>query len=195
VENYQAIVIGTSAGGFHAMKRLLSRLQGGLQVPIIIVQHLPNRSNDSMIKLLGEVSQLAVKEAEDKEPIVAGTAYLCPPNYHLLVEMERCFALSAEPKVNYSRPSIDVLFESAAEVYQQGLIGVVLTGANADGSAGLKMIKEYGGMAIVQDLKEADHLEMPMAAGEAVTVDAMLSLDDMADFFNSLFAKARTEHG
>lgn len=195
MKSYQAIVIGTSAGGFEATKKILSRLHGGLQVAVIVVQHLPNRSNDGMVQLLNDISPLPVKEVEDKDPIVPGTVYLCPPNYHLLIEREKCFTLSAEPKVNFSRPSIDVSFESAAEVYRDELIGVVLTGANSDGSAGLRLIKEYGGMVVVQNPAAADYPEMPSAAAAAVEVDAMLTLDEIADFLNEQFAKAGNTHG
>lgn len=188
MKKHQAIVIGTSAGGFQATKTLLSRLQEALPAAVIIVQHLPNRSNDSMVKLLNEVSRLPVKEVEDKEPIVAGTVYLCPPDYHLLIEREKCFTLSVDPKVNFSRPSIDVLFESAAEVYRDELIGVVLTGANDDGSVGLRVIKEHGGMTIVQNPAEAEYPEMPSAAAAASEVDVLLALDEIADFLNEQFA-------
>lgn len=187
MKNYQAVVIGTSAGGFQATKILLSRLREDLRGVIIIVQHLSSRSNDSMVKLLDEVSRLPVKEAEDKEPIVSGTVYLCPPDYHLLIEREKRFTLSADPKVNFSRPSIDVLFESAAEVYRDRLVGVVLTGANADGSAGLQLVKSYGGMAVVQNPAEADYPEMPTAAAAAVKVDATMTLAEIADFLNAQF--------
>ena len=193
-DSYQAIVVGTSAGGFNASQALLSGLAADLNAAVIVVQHLPNQANDSMISLLNEVSQLPVKEAEEKEPIRPGIVYLCPPDYHLLIEADRSFALSAEPKVNYSRPSIDVLFESAAEVYRTRLVGVVLTGANADGSAGLKIIKQYGGLAIVQDPGDAAYAEMPQAALDAVEVDTILPLAKIAGKLNSLISATGKDH-
>jgi two-component system, chemotaxis family, protein-glutamate methylesterase/glutaminase len=122
---------------------------------------------------------LRVKEANEKEPIQAGVIYLAPPNYHLLIENDRTFSLSIDERVNYARPSIDMLFETAAQVYGPQTVGIILTGANNDGANGLRLIKERGGLAIVQDPRTAESTFMPQAALEATPVDHLLSIPEM----------------
>lgn len=176
---YQAIVIGASTGGFGAVGDLLAVLPWDIKVPIIVVQHLSPYSDDFMAKHLNEICSIEVKEADEKEKLRAGCAYIAPANYHLLVEKDRTLSLTVEPRVNYSRPSIDVLFESAADVFGCGLIGVVLTGANSDGGKGLKRIKDMGGLAIVQDPESAEASTMPKAAIEAAEADFILKPEDI----------------
>ncbi|MGC4095930.1 MAG: chemotaxis protein CheB [Nitrospira sp.] len=130
-----------------------------------------------MAELLNHASRITVKEAEDKESLSPGTAYLAPPGYHLLIDPDRSVSLSVDERVNHARPSIDVLFESAAETFDEALIGIVLTGANADGAQGLKTIKGYGGLAIVEDPESAEHPAMPKAALAATKVDYVVTLE------------------
>lgn len=177
---YEAVVIGCSAGGLQALKILLPELPAKLLLPVIIVQHISENSDGFIIEYLNQSSKITVKEAEDKEPIYSNTAYLAPPGYHLLIEAERIFSLSVDERVNYSCPSIDVLFESAAKVYGESLIGIVLTGANADGAHGLKTIKEHGGLAIVQNPVTAENPAMPKAALAAVDADYVVDIEQIA---------------
>ncbi len=176
---YKAIVIGSSAGGINALTKVLSVLPADFPLPIVIVQHLHPESGHHLPYILGAKSALKIKQADEKEKIEKGWVYLAPPNYHLLVEEDFTFSLSLESPVNYSRPSIDVLFESAIYAYRQHLIGIILTGANHDGSFGLKKIKETGGFTIVQDPKTAEADAMPKAAIEATIIDKILPLQDI----------------
>lgn len=176
---YKAVVIGSSAGGINALTKVLSVLPTDFSLPIVIVQHLHPESGHHLPHILSTKSALKIKQADEKELIKTGWAYLAPPNYHLLIEEDFTFSLSLESPVNYSRPSIDVLFESAVYAYRQHLIGIILTGANHDGSLGLKKIKEMGGFTIVQDPKTAEADAMPKAAIEATTIDKILPLQDI----------------
>jgi len=177
---FKAIVIGASAGGFDAIRTILMGLEEGFDAPILIVQHLSSHSDNYMVTRLNEICRINVMEAEEKEKVHSGNAYFAPPNYHLLVEEDETLSLTVEPKVNYARPSIDVLFETAANVYGNGLIGVILTGANSDGSKGLKRIKELGGITIVQDPKTAESNSMPMAAIAITKVNYILELREIS---------------
>ncbi len=161
---YRVVVVGVSTGGLNALKKLLLPLPMGFPCPIIIVQHLSPQSDSFWISHLDEMTKLKIKEAEDKEPIAPGYVYIAPPDYHLLIEADETFSLSHDHKVNFARPSIDVLFESAADVYREKLIGIVLTGASSDGAKGLQMIEENGGLAIVQDPQTAEAQMMPKSA-------------------------------
>ena len=179
--NYEAIVIGASAGGMEALKKLLTVLPKGFRAPIVIVQHLSPHSDNYLTRRLDELCKIHVKEADEKEKIKAGTAYIAPPNYHLLIENDKTLSLSADSKVNFSRPSIDILFDSAAEVFRKGLIGIILTGANNDGSKGLKTIRNFGGLAIVQDPESAETNTMPKAAIEVAGADFILTIDQISN--------------
>jgi len=174
---YEAIVIGVSSGGMSALKYIFSALPAGFSTPIIIVQHINSNSDNEWIKLLNNKSNLTVKEADEKEKIVSGTAYIAPSNYHLLIEKDKTFSLTIDERVNFARPSIDVLFESAAEAYKNKLIGIVLTGSNNDGAKGIKCIKELGGLAIIQDPETAESSIMPASAIAAILPDYILSLE------------------
>jgi len=185
-KKYQAIVVGSSAGGLNALKTLLRNLDRDFKIPVIIVQHISPDSENYLIHILNDLKRLTVKEADEKEHPQPGYAYVAPPNYHLLVEPDHTFTFTVDERVNYARPSIDVLFETAAEAYREHLIGIILTGANNDGSQGLKKIKELGGMAIVQDPETAEADSMPRAAIQACTVDHVLSLEEIATFLNTL---------
>lgn len=158
-----AVVIGGSAGSLEVLKTLVHALPLPLTCPVIIVIHLPSYS-DGFVAMLGKETSLTVKQAEDKEQISAGTIYIAPPSYHLLVEAHGAFALSADPPVHFSRPAIDVLFESACDVYGANLIGILLSGASRDGAAGLHEIHAAGGTTIVQAPLSAEAAIMPAAA-------------------------------
>lgn len=160
----EAVVIGVSAGAVEALGTLLPSLKPGFRLPIIIVVHLPPDRRSAMAELFRIKCALDVREAEDKEEIVAGTIYFAPPDYHLLVEADKIFSLSCDAPVLFSRPSIDVLFESAADAYGPRLIGIVLTGANGDGARGLKAIIDAGGQGLVQTPSSAFASAMPEAA-------------------------------
>jgi len=175
----RAIVIGTSAGGLKALSTLLPSLPASYPWPIVVVQHLHPRQASAPAATLDRVAALTVKEGEDKEPVEPGYVYLAPPDYHLLVERGGTLALSVDPKVNYARPSIDVLFESAAHAWAPALVAVVLTGANRDGAAGSRLIHDRGGLTLAQDPQDADHPEMPRAAIDAGGIDRVLALDEI----------------
>ncbi|MBN1199046.1 MAG: chemotaxis protein CheB [Bacteroidales bacterium] len=183
---YEAIVIGSSAGGLHALKQIFSGLDASFSLPVIVVQHMSADTENYLPHYLNSLNTVKVKEADEKETPQPGVAYVAPPNYHLLMEADKTFTLSVEERVNYARPSIDVLFETAAEVYREKLIGIILTGANSDGALGLKRIKEMGGLAVVQDPAEAESVAMPRSAIEHVSVDHVLKLNDIAIFLNHL---------
>ena len=172
--------MGVSSGGLGALKTILPALPQDFSVPVIIVQHRSERADDFLADYLNQLSKLIVREAEDKEPIRQGHIYLAPGGYHLLVERDKSFSLSADARVNYSCPSVDVLFESAADAFGDAVIGVVLTGANSDGAMGLRTIKAHGGVAIVQEPATAEAKAMPQAALGATEVDHVATLEDIA---------------
>ena len=192
---YEAVVIGVSAGGLEALKILLPALPSAFPLPIAIVQHRSDHSNGFLATHLNQMSAIVVSEAEDKEPLCAGHAYLAPAGYHLLIESDCCFSLSVDPRVNHSCPSIDVLFESAADVFAESLIGIVLTGSNADGAQGLKRVKARGGLAVVQDPKTAAAMAMPRAALEATPVDHIVDLARLAPLLIRISAQQEEVHG
>jgi two-component system, chemotaxis family, protein-glutamate methylesterase/glutaminase len=183
---FEAVVIGTSAGGVQALKAILPLLPATYPMPIAIVQHISPQSDAYLAELLNGLSAIAVKEAEDKEALSPGTAYFAPPGYHLLINPDRSMSLSVDEKVNFARPSIDLLFESASDTFANTLIGVVLTGANADGAKGLKAIKKRGGLAIVQSPQTAESPSMPRAALAATPVDYTEDLDHIAALLRRL---------
>lgn len=183
---YEAIVIGVSAGGLGALTEVLPALSEEMSLPILIVQHLRMDSDDFMVKHFSTICGRKVKEAEDKEPIEPGTIYFAPPNYHLLVEPDKTISLSTEGRVNYSRPSIDVLFMAAADVYCNKLICILLTGANSDGTDGIQRIKKREGLVVVQDPKTAEADTMPLSAIENAEVDHIIPLKKIGEFINSI---------
>jgi two-component system chemotaxis response regulator CheB len=174
---YKAIVIGVSSGGMNALKIILPSLPADFALPVIIVQHVGARSDGTWIELLNNISPLRIKEADEKEKIEKGNVYVAPPNYHLLVEKDETFSLSVDEKVNYARPAIDVLFESAAEAYKDELIGIILTGSNSDGTAGIEKIKMHGGLTIAQDPETAESSYMPASAIATNKIDHVLSIE------------------
>lgn len=181
---YKAVVIGASAGGIKTIASILSSVKKDFSIPIIVVQHISPNVEHHITEYFNSLCQLTVKEADDKEEIKPGFVYLAPSNYHLLIEKNFTLSLSIEERVNYARPSIDVLFETAADAYREKLIGIILTGANSDGSKGLKTIKDYGGITIVQDPKTAEFSAMPMAAAKLINVDYTFSTEEIGKFLN-----------
>lgn len=160
----KAVVIGASAGAMESLSAILPALAADFPLPVMVVVHLPSDKKSILAGLFDEKCALTVKEAEDKEPLRAGMIYFAPSDYHLLVEKDGHLSLSSEEPVQYSRPSIDVLFETAADAYGNGLLGIVLSGANDDGSAGLKAILAAGGEGWVQNPKTAYASLMPESA-------------------------------
>ncbi len=185
---FRAIAIGASAGGIDALRVFLPCLPKNYPLSIIIVLHIPADQPSMLVELFGAKSELRVKEAEEKERIQPGTIYFAPPGYHLLVERDFTFSLSTEEPVHFSRPSIDVLFETAADAFASQLVGILLSGANKDGADGLRRIQEADGLALVQDPATAQVRIMPEAG--RVSLDAseeqILSLPEIAQFLLSL---------
>lgn len=176
---FKAVVIGVSTGGVTALKILLGALPVCFPLPIMIVSHIAPDSDDGLAVLLDTLCAIRVKEADEQESIVPGTAYLAPANYHLLVERGGTLALSVDQPVNFARPSIDVLFESAAEAYGAELVGIILTGAGIDGSRGLLKIKNSGGFTIVQDPADAVMDSMPRHALQLLQADHVVPLTEI----------------
>ncbi|HZW20824.1 chemotaxis protein CheB [Noviherbaspirillum sp.] len=175
-----AVVIGASAGGVEALLHVLGALPADFQAAVLVVMHLAPDRPSIMPRLLAQRCAMSVKEADDKEEIRAGTVYLAVPDYHLLVEPEKRLALSRDEPVHYSRPSIDVLFESAAYAYCSRLLAIVLTGASNDGADGLRAVRAAGGAAWVQDPSEATVDIMPAAALAQAGADRVLTLSEIA---------------
>ena len=186
---YKALVIGVSTGGVSALKYLLGALPTDFPIPVLIVTHITPDSDDGMAVLLNALCSIRVKEADEQETITSGTVYLAPANYHLLVERDGTLALSVDPPVNFARPSVDVLFESAAEVYGAELIGVILTGAGSDGSKGLLKIKNHDGVTIVQDPADAEMNSMPQSALQLVQADYVVRLQELPELLLRMVLK------
>lgn len=191
-KQYCAVVVGVSMGGVEALRILLGGLPQGFPLPVIIVHHTGPDSGSDLATLLNAHCAIRVKEADEGEQLLSGTVYLAPPNYHLLVERDGTLALSVDMPVNFARPSVDVLFESAADAFGPGLIGVVLTGAGSDGSRGLKMVKGKGGLAIIQDPAYAEADPMPRSALAAVKADHILPLQEIAPLLCTLAEREYT---
>lgn len=177
--HHEIVVVGTSWGGLQALKSLIGALPPDFGIPIVIVQHRHRDSDGALASLLQECTPMELCDVEDKQPIQPGYVYVAPPDYHLLVE-EGSLALSTEAPVRYSRPSIDVTLMSAADVYGPRTVGVVLTGANADGARGLAHVVERGGLAFVQDPAEAASPTMPTAAAKAAPKAKVLPIAGIA---------------
>ena len=176
---YQAIVIGTSAGGLAALMGILRQLPADYSLPIMIVQHRFRDQKNLLEEVLQNKCQIEIRQVDEKERIESGIVYIAPPDYHLLIESDRTFSLSSDPFVSFSRPSIDVLFESAASVYGRGLVGILLTGANKDGAAGLNAIRKAGGLTIAQSPADAEYPYMPQAAIDAGAARLVLKLSEI----------------
>lgn len=164
---FDLVVVGGSAGAIDALRAILSRLPAGFPSAVAVVIHIPADGPSLLPQVLATAGAPPMKVAEDKEPIVPGTIYFAPPDYHLLVESGRTFALSLDDRVHFSRPAIDVLFESAAAAYGDRLVGVILSGGNSDGARGLRAVSDAGGMTVVQSLESSEMIAMPAAALQA----------------------------
>jgi two-component system, chemotaxis family, protein-glutamate methylesterase/glutaminase len=186
---YDIIAIGTSWGGLGAVSRLLEGLPDAVHQPIVVAQHRSVDSNAGMLEdLLQHHTRRVVRDPDDKTPLERDHVYIGPSDYHVLVENGH-LALSTDAPVQFARPSIDVLFESAADAYRERVVGVILTGANKDGAAGLARIKHAGGVAVVQDPRSAERGEMPDAALAATAADAVLPLDQIGPFLYGLLCE------
>lgn len=182
----QAVVVGASAGGVEALLKVFGQLPKGFGVPILVVLHLPDERDSQMAQVFGHRLAIPVQEAQDKQNIQPGTLYVATPGYHLSVEADRSLSLSLEEPVHHSRPSIDVLFESAADVFGPNLLAVVLTGANNDGAQGLARVRELGGITVVQDPDEAQVSTMPEAALALQEPDHILTLQGIGQLLAAL---------
>ena len=188
----ELVAVGTSLGGLNALTTLLGSLPEKFRVPIAIVQHRTlSPAGGGLAKLLQQQTRLTVLEAEDKMLLEPGRIYLAPADYHLMIEEPGRLALSTDAPVRAARPSIDVLFQTAAEAYRDALLGVLLTGASADGAEGLAAVKAYGGRAIVEDPSTAECRTMPAAALAATAVDYVLPLDRIGDHLVTLVEGTR----
>jgi two-component system chemotaxis response regulator CheB len=181
-----AVVVGASAGGVEALLKIFRMLPRGYRLPILTVLHVPDQRRSHLAEVFAQNLKIPVKEADDKETIAPGTLYFAGPGYHLSVESDFSLSLSQEERVFHSRPSIDVLFESAADAYGERLAGVLLTGANNDGARGMARISEYGGLTVVQDPAQALARTMPDAALALHTPDFLLPLPDIGSLLVEL---------
>lgn len=188
----EGIVIGGSAGVLEVLRVVLAALPERLSIPVLVVVHLPVRSHSLVHEALQPVNRLPMSQAEDKEPLEGGHVYFAAPGYHLLIEPDRCASLSIDDPVHFSRPSIDVLFDSASDAYGRSLLGILLTGASVDGAAGLQTIGERGGVTIVQHPKTCEAATMPQAALDRFTPDYVLAPDAIASLLASLAARELT---
>ncbi len=179
VANFRVVVIGGSAGSLDVILNIIHALPPDTGAVFIIVVHRRNDKDSILEHLFAIKTRLAVKEVEDKEPIAVNTIYIAPPDYHLLVENEESFSLDSSERINYSRPSIDVTFESVAEVFRDRVVGVLLSGANADGAGGIESIKNSGGYTIVQNPATAEVSYMPLQAINLGGIDAILDANDI----------------
>jgi two-component system chemotaxis response regulator CheB len=194
VGDYELIAIGSSWGGLKALGRVLDTLPGDVEMPIVVAQHRsPDAIHGGLRDLLARHTTRVVRDAEDKDPLEPCHVYLAPPDYHLLVERGR-LALSLDEAVQFARPSIDVLFESVADAYREQAIGIILTGANEDGAAGLARIKARGGVAIVQEPATSERRAMPDAALKAAAADAVLTLEEIGPFLYGLCCSGAGVH-
>jgi two-component system, chemotaxis family, protein-glutamate methylesterase/glutaminase len=181
-----AVVIGASAGGIEALTLLLPALPLGLRPPVFIVLHLPRDKPSVLAEIFARKCAVPVREAEDKETIAPGTVYFAPNNYHLLVDQGPHLSLSADDPVHHSRPSVDVLFESAADIYRDRLLGIILTGANDDGASGLAAVHDAGGVTVVQRPDTARAPHMALSALKLRPADWVLTLDEIAGMLRTL---------
>jgi two-component system chemotaxis response regulator CheB len=180
------VVLGGSAGGLHAIFSILEKLTPGFRIPILIVLHRASNSDSSLMELLVGKTHLTVSEIEEKEEIKENHLYLCPSDYHVLIEKDESFSLDASEKVNYSRPSLDVVFRSAADVFKDRLVAVLLSGANADGAEGLMFVQQLGGITIVQDPSDAQVAYMPQQAMLKLKPHKVLKGKEIGEYINGL---------
>lgn len=181
-----AVVIGSSAGGLNALTSILGNLPPHYTIPLIVIQHRASEQTQLLEEVLQHKCKLRIKQADEKEKILPGFVYVAPPGYHLLIETDKTFSLASDMLVKYSMPSIDVTFETAAEVFKNELVGIIMTGASNDGSEGIKTIKKFRGFTIAQDPHEAEYPFMPTAAIETRCVDFILKVNRIQTFLKEL---------
>ena len=182
----KAFIIGGSAGSLEVLLKVLPAVDPSLSFPIVIVIHRKHGADSLLPGLLSSRTAMPVKEADEKEMMVPGTIYIAPSDYHLLIEMDRTFSLDYSEKVNYSRPAIDVTFQTAAEAFKEALVCLLLSGSNADGVNGLSTVKQWGGIAVIQDPDSAQVAYMPEQARKNVAIDRILRIEEIAAFINLL---------
>mgnify|MGYP005849835119 CR=1 FL=1 len=185
-EQYRVLVIGGSAGSFPSVSRILEQLPENYRLPVVMCLHRLRDKREGFKEALEIKSRMPVSEPNDKDPIESAHVYIAPANYHLLVEKPRMFGLAITELVQYSRPSIDVLFESAADVLKGHVLAVLLSGANRDGGLGMKRIHDKGGYTVVQDPATCSMNTMPQAALDLTPVDRVLDLDKIIEFLVDL---------
>ena len=183
---YEAIGIGVSAGGLKALSKIIPALPVDFPLAVIVVQHRIHEQEDFLTSYLNKLADMPVSQARSRETIQPGHVYVAPSGYHLLVERDKTFSLSVDPPVNNAIPAIDVMFQSAASSYRNKFVAVLLTGANQDGSAGMKAVKDLGGFTLVQDPATAEASVMPQAAIDLVAVDRIMALDEIGKFLQEL---------
>jgi two-component system chemotaxis response regulator CheB len=188
---YKVVVVGGSAGSLDIILKIISNADATGSILYIIVIHRKNDTNSMLTGLFSSRTKLKVKEVEDKDYILPGHIYIAPPDYHLLLENENTFSLDASEKIYFSRPSIDVTFESVAEIFGASVIGVLLSGANADGAHGLSTIHQAGGFTIVQDPESAEADYMPRQAIDKLKPDIIISADKIPDFLKKLISSSQ----
>jgi len=184
---YKLIVIGASSGGFYALRTILQALDENFPLPVVVVQHIGYQVDNFLVKFMDKECRIKVKEGEDREALTPGVVYLAPSDYHLQVEDDYTLSISSIERINYARPSIDVLFESAAYAFGDMVLGVLLTGANSDGAKGMKAIQAYGGFTIVEDPASAYADVMPKAALKLITPDKILKVEAIGPFLAEFF--------
>ncbi len=183
---YKAIIIGGSAGSFQVITKILGSLPVNFKLPVLLNLHRLKHVRSGFVEALSLRSSIPIKEPDDKDPIKPGIGYLAPANYHMYVELGNKIALSTEEPVNHSRPSIDLSFITAAEAYREKLIGIILSGANRDGAYGLKKVKDFGGLAMVQDPGECQVKTMTETSIQLTKVDHIFKTDEIIRFLNKL---------
>lgn len=189
MNKYGAIVIGVSAGGLDILIDIFKNLKEDFPMPIMIVQHLHSSSKSELAEIIGRNTGMKVQEVNENTALESGKIYTAPPDYHIIAERDRTISIYYDEKVNYSRPSIDVLFESAAYVWGQELIGIILSGSNNDGSKGIEIIKKYGGLTIAENPKTSEYSLMPKFAIETGYIDKILTKEEIKEFLDNLSTK------
>jgi two-component system, chemotaxis family, protein-glutamate methylesterase/glutaminase len=186
INRQRLVIIGGSSGSLEALLKMLPEIGAAFSIPIVIILHRSSNADNGLTELLLNKTVLRIKEADEKDRLQPGYIYLAPPDYHLLLEEDGTLSLDASEKINYSRPSIDVSFISAAEVYKEALTAVLLSGANSDGANGMKAVKEFGGRTIVQDPREAVVSYMPEQALLLSPADEVLGVEKIAKLLNEI---------
>lgn len=188
IKNIELIICGSSDGGLQIYKELLAALPANFPLPVVIVQHLHKDTHNNLITVFPS-TQNKIKFADDNETLQAGHIYFAPANYHLLFEDKKTMALSIDEPVNFSRPAIDISMMSAAEVFGESVLGILLSGANSDGARGMEAIQENGGATIIQDLEDSHNPYMPRSAFDKIEPDFVMSVQDLILFIKTILPR------